>query len=71
MGTFIFWNKTGWGVKLPTYLHLIPSLIMSGVIPLLPPYAFFVWIGKGKAKVHLRTCHEGSEGSRGIALLVL
>ena len=30
-------------VKLTTHLHLVPSLGMSGVIPLLPLSAFMVW----------------------------
>jgi hypothetical protein len=33
------------GVKLVTYLHLVPTLKMSGAIPPLPPYAFMVGTG--------------------------
>jgi len=38
MGTGFFpWYKTGRGVKLTTYLNLIPRLPMSGITPLFPP----------------------------------
>jgi hypothetical protein len=50
---------------------------MSGAIPPLPQYAFMMFIGttlpfysdEGKSEVHLRTGHEGPEGSRGMAVL--
>jgi len=50
---------------------------MSGAIPPLPQYAFMMFIGttlpsyndEGESKVHLRTGHEDSDGSRGITVL--
>jgi hypothetical protein len=36
-------GKSSWGVKLTTYLHLVPRLRMCGAIPLLPLYAFMLW----------------------------
>jgi hypothetical protein len=38
-----FWKvyaPLGWGMRLSTHLHLMPSLRMSRVIPLLPVYFF-------------------------------
>jgi len=33
------------GMTLTTHFHLVPTLRMSGTIPLLPLYAFMVWTG--------------------------
>jgi hypothetical protein len=41
MGTGVI----SWGLKLTTYLHLVPRLRMSGAIRLLPLYAFMAWAG--------------------------
>jgi len=35
----------GQGMKLTTHLHLVPTLRMSGTVPLLI-YAFIAWMGK-------------------------
>ena len=43
---FLSCGKNGRGVKLINYLHLVPSLIMNGVIPLLFLYAFLAWTRK-------------------------
>jgi hypothetical protein len=40
---FFHGGKGGRGVKLTTYLLLVPSFIMSGAAPLLPLYAFMSW----------------------------
>lgn len=43
-----FWEvyaPLGWGMRLSTHLHLLPSLRMSGVIPLLPVYFFMACTG--------------------------
>jgi len=34
---------SGWGGMLTSYIYLEPRLIISGVIHLLPLYAFMVW----------------------------
>jgi hypothetical protein len=37
-------GQSGRGVKLTTYLHIVPRLRMTGAIPLLPLYAFMAWL---------------------------
>lgn len=39
------WGSRDWDVKVTTYLHL-GSKLRSAAIPLLPQYAFRMWIGK-------------------------
>jgi hypothetical protein len=34
------WRYIGWGVKLTTYLHLVPRSRIRGAAPPLPQYAF-------------------------------
>jgi hypothetical protein len=40
-----FLAKSGRGVKLTTHLHLVPRLLMTGAITLLPLLAFMTWTG--------------------------
>jgi len=41
-----FLGVHGWGMKLTTHLHLLPTIRMSKAVPLLPIYAFMAWTGK-------------------------
>jgi hypothetical protein len=43
---FLSQSYDGGGVKLTTYLHLVPRLRMSGVLPIFLPYFFRVRRGK-------------------------
>jgi len=45
-------GQSGWGVKLTTYLYLVPRLRIGGVIRLLPIYAFMIWTGE-----NLQSCN--------------
>jgi hypothetical protein len=36
-----------WGVKLTTYLHVVPRLRMRGAIPPLPQYVFIAYVSTG------------------------
>jgi len=47
MGTgVLFQEKSGRVMKLTTHLHIIPTLRMSGAIPLISLYALMAWSGK-------------------------
>ena len=38
-------GSNSWGMKLATHLPIVPSLRMSGAIPMLPLFAFMSWKG--------------------------
>jgi len=46
VGTSVFPQVHGQGMKLTTHLHLLSRIRMSGVAPLLSIYAFIAWTGK-------------------------
>jgi hypothetical protein len=39
------------------YLHVVQTLRMSGTVPLLPLYAFMVWIGLALSLCGGKNCH--------------
>jgi hypothetical protein len=49
----LFLWYSGLCMNLTTHIHLVLRLRMSGVIPLLPLYAFMVWTG---TNVHISLC---------------